>query len=247
MRSRPTPAAGTTLDDRPAASSVAMMPAQPKAVAPGRAATAATTTSESTTGRAPASQSFARVVPRADPKQASRDTDRLPLLDRFRIESGGNQLRIIDADGSVYEGIMLASAPTQGPPDTKGAGTLARRVEAVPTSTNSPSGQLLRYGLTARSARREEPVTSASDATSPAVDELAFEASGTNRSTSQSVRIEGRFVLNQSPDVGPAPAALSTNRSVELLQFLFQNSVVRGQAVLGNHQAIAIDAAPVGP
>ncbi len=115
------------------------------------------------------------IRPDASAKQkASRELDRrdaeLPVLNRFVIEQQGNTVRVVDADGSVYDGIVEEPVVT-------GAET-----EFFEKSTE------IKDHLT-----REKPVALKS-ASGPRTDGYSFRASGSNVTLQQLVVVNGRLV-----------------------------------------------------
>jgi len=165
------------------------------------------------------------------------------VLSSFRVEQTGNQIRIIDSDGSVYSGVVgqtsegLTTQP--GAQDQKTTVTRAARENAsAPAGTQTGQTNSLSLGGMLQ----------------PAPDNF-FRVSGTNLSLNQPVVFSGNFVPNlQSP---PAPAKQSAgstpaeNKSPApvagpvVLPLL--NSRVQGRAVIGGTNQIEINALPVKP
>lgn len=173
------------------------------------------------------------------------DANRHPLLERFRVESRGNQIRIIDADGSVYEGRLVASASRAVSPDYGAASAPARPIGIARNGAAAPRPGLSGPGPAAGGPSSQERALARSDARAPA--ELSFEAAGTNRSINQSVRIAGRFVVTNAFSSNPADSGGTTRGVPESFQHLIRNSMLRGQAVLDGRRTIAISAVPDEP
>lgn len=154
----------------------------------------------------------------------------LPVLRNFNVQSVANQLRIVDADGSVYEGELVAAE--SGP------------VGIASADTAGPSRRAARM---ATEPRRTEPPSATS---APA---LAFEVQGTNRTLQQQVRFSGNLLpppgqtasewvqnfQNLKPasaqPPGPQPAMPPWN------------AIIQGRARLEQGQEIEIRAVPVPP
>lgn len=176
------------------------------------------------------------------------ETQRLAVLERFSVESAGDQLRIVDADGSVYEGNLSAVPATRTAAARRATeSTAVRGGGSVPLAAPS-SGALGRSGPAAPAQKAAPAVSAPRDgAVAPPV-ELAFQALGTNRSTRQLVQIEGRLVVTNQSVPGVPPEDLRSGARPEVLQNLLRQSVLRGQARLGEpHATIPIEAVPTGP
>ena len=197
------------------------------------------------------SQAFRQVPIERRRNDDSADADRQPLLERFRVESRGNQIRIIDADGSVYEGRLVASAPRAVSPDDGAASAPARPMRIARNGAAAPRPGLSGPGPGEGGPSSEERALARSDArapaSAPAPAELSFEAAGTNRSINQSVRIAGRFVATNAFSSHPANSGGTARGVPESFQHLIRNSMMRGQAVLDGRRTIAISAVPTEP
>jgi len=117
------------------------------------------------------------------------------LLTSFELEQNGNSIRIFDTDGSVYEGQVVANAsPSFGLDSAAPASDKAKRSLSV--------NQLEKA--------KAAPSTTTQMANGAAPQQRnAFEASGTNRSLNQLVRISGSFISGadaQAKSYGDLPA-----------------------------------------
>lgn len=152
------------------------------------------------------------------------------VLNAFQIEQAGQQVRIIDADGSLYLGELTELAPANQRGKAAKLPVLAEgadRSSGLARAPGEKSGEL--YLL-------------------PAGQTLYFRAEGTNRKLNQTVVIEGAFLnySNASPagtarrDLAPAPSAPGQQLQLDRLQ-------VQGRAVIGGNSEIPINAVPTKP
>ncbi len=116
------------------------------------------------------------------------------LLTSFELEQNGNSIRIFDTDGSVYEGQVAASA-------SAGFG-----LDAVATANDKA-----KLALTVNEAEKAQaaPSTPTGNVVAVVQQRNAFQASGTNRSLNQLVRISGSFISAadaQTRSFGDLPA-----------------------------------------
>jgi len=247
-RARSAPSADVRPKDRPEGA-----PSAPS-VAPRIAGTpTATRLSTAKTGvglaqpAAVAALSFSRVADALERDQQVTVVDRVGVLDRFRIESSGSTLRIIDSDGSVYEGVLANTAPAPPSAAPPGAAAAAQRTltQAAPAASRGARDFL--DGSPAGSARSVGPQAQAPLSAVLTPRGYRFEAAGTNLTTRRSVQVEGTIVVTNHSLVGIALEPLPTNRGVDSLQLLLQNSVVRAQVVSDGGQTRSVEAVPSGP
>jgi hypothetical protein len=191
-------------------------------------------------GSGTTTQWFARTMPATKTKRSVDDkaVPARPVLAAFRVEQAGRQLRIIDGDGSVYTGsLQIADA--------------ARRAPAV----NAPAS----FGSRAPAARgmalKEESAATV-DADQPLPQTYSFRVAGTNRSLQQKVVFTGNFLAATNY----ASFQMATNNlrlGGSLVGFRggsgqpdflpLVNSRISGKAVVGNGQAVEINALPKSP
>ena len=166
--------------------------------------------------------------PTATPQRAG--VAGVPVLTEFDLEQTGNRVRVVDADGSVYDGQILEAAKADFDDGTK---DLARR-DAVPATA-----------LKKATPRQSSPAESA-DADAPAWN---FRASGTNRTLQQSVTINGVLYgvsTNRAGQVaGPARGLQSqtqqaTQQSANTAQRPVQR--IQGRVQVGVGTEIQLDA-----
>lgn len=161
------------------------------------------------------------------PAQAPR-----PALNTFRLEQVAAGFQIVDEDGSVYPASLRLAAAEADPASVPVAApsVMETRVQKRPTAA-SP-------------ARSSRAIQSAPPPLPPVI---AVQAAGTNRGLRQRVVVAGNLVPSNTvgAPVLPDPAAWLTNQRA--LQYLFSNSRIEGQAVLGGSNEFSIRAAPAAP
>ena len=187
-----------------------------------------------------ATQWFAQALqsPKTKSILADKAAPTHPVLAAFQVEQAGRELRIVDGDGSVYRGyLQIADA--------------ARRRSSV--KAEAPAAAQTSRAL---GAVLEEKSTASLDADQPAPQTNFFRVTGTNRSLQKKVvftgnllsatnlaqfqavtndlRISGSLVGLRGGAGQPAPLPLL-------------NSRISGKVVIGNGQAVEINALPAAP
>src|SRR5207248_4509891 len=162
------------------------------------------------------------------------------VLRSFEVEQSGKQLRVVDADGSIYDGAIerpeneelakgVAAAQTAQADLKKKVEPEARRVERLSETT---------YGETAEQQN------------------VFFRVAGTNRTLNQLVVFQGNFLANTNQTSAIVLGArLATDKRTLVpqqsppLQIRSQlpNSLIQGQATIGDRNRVQINASPVGP
>jgi hypothetical protein len=163
----------------------------------------------------------------------------VPVLVNFQVQQNGNAIRVVDADGSVYNGSLLPeSAVAQNAPTPA----------AIPAPPVTTPAQVAR----AKTARRDESKTAQN---------YFFRVTGTNQTLKQNVVFAGNLVaissattnLQQPSSAGdnwgiggaggePLQSAL-TNQN----QLPWSNSRIAGTAVIAETNHIEINAVPQSP
>lgn len=147
-----------------------------------------------------------QAVQRARFRQTAVVADKPQVMNSFAIEQTGRQIRIVEDDGSVYEGqITAAVAPAP------------QAVEAT-----APVAQAFKMKADATTAKGQ-----AAKAPAPPAPELVpFVAFGFNRTLGQAVTFRGSF----ESSLGPEAQTLSADRKLEnQLQFSKSNSATVNQ------------------
>jgi hypothetical protein len=143
------------------------------------------------------------------------------VLQRFEVRRVGSSLQVRDGDGSLY----AAEVPV--------AQNLIRPTANQPQSMTAPRSQTVGVSRQQAVAAAQNPAAS---------NFLFFNATGTNRTLQQRVVFEGRLLYTN--DALPAPpAALAVTNDAALGVWL-SNSLVEGEAVIGERTRIEIQAAP---
>jgi hypothetical protein len=156
----------------------------------------------------------------------------------FTVEQNGADLKVVDADGSIYTGQVLV-AETAPLPD--------------PTVM-----QARRYGLAGGAGNQSQRTQSQRQSQLSNQNVLNFRVAGTNRSLNQNVVFTGNFVPadeTANAQVISNVTAIQNNRVSNQNQLRNQqqqlqeqlpwnNGRISGQAVVGNKQTIAVEASP---
>ncbi len=181
------------------------------------------------------SQSFANVAPeqlRAKAAKVKTETPIVPVLANFQVQNVGNEVRVIDSDGSTYRGVVSWEAASQ-------AG-VATGKEAT---ANFESADL----------RRAPVATSALVANQQAAQNYLWRVEGTNRTLNQNVVFTWNFLETTNTLAASEAKAISDalNQDASKLPSQFpmrlQNSIINGRAQLGPTQQIEVNAVPVKP
>jgi hypothetical protein len=156
------------------------------------------------------------------------------VLNSFRVEQKGDQVRIIDADGSMYSGFVQNAAADTG-----------RRVDNLqqPSAANSVN-QMVTNGF------KDLDATKAANAETRGVQNYFFRVSGTNRSLNQSVLFSGTLAADAKTEGGPqvnfkrAAGNAAATPFADRVSLPLSQTQVRGRALIGGTNAIEVNAAP---
>ena len=164
----------------------------------------------------------------------------VPVLVNFQVQQNGNAVRVVDADGSVYDGSLLpASAVAQNEP--------------APAATPTPAGTAPEQVERAKSiASRDESQTAQN---------YFFRVTGTNQTLKQNVVFAGNLVAmastaansqqasNASGNLGVGGAGGDRLQSAlaNQNQLAWSNSRIAGMAVIAETNQIEINAMPLSP
>jgi len=180
------------------------------------------------TGPATVSQVFYRLQSPA----TRRATATAPVLISFRVEQSGNNLKVVDGDGSVYTG-SVQIAQQEPPADTSFA-----------PAKNAPIGA-------ARAAK----------APAPKPQNYFFRVAGTNRALNENIVFSGNFVpfTNNQPVAGISgfggfagggggggggPVGARDQAAGQPVQAILSNSQINGNVVIGSEKPINVIATP---
>ena len=161
-----------------------------------------------------------------------------PVLASFHVEQAGQQLRIVDADGSVYSGsLQLADAARRA------------RTASSQASASAPASRAL-------GGKLEESAALGGDAAQLASHSYSFSVAGTNRSLNKQVVFTGNLLTatnltlalqptnlqNAVAGFAGASAGPAQRGSLPLL-----NSRIAGKVVIGTGKPVEINALPTSP
>jgi hypothetical protein len=182
-------------------------------------------------------QRFVQVAPKAQTKKSLADkaVPAQPVLASFQVEQAGQELRIVDGDGSVYSGrLQLATA--------------ARRSRAV--KAKAPAATL---GSRAPAGAFQEKAALSLDSDPLAAQTYFFRVAGTNRSLNKQVVFTGNLLtatnlalslpLATNSSTGGGVGGLQNAPAQPVLLPLF-NSRISGKLVIGTGKAVEINALP---
>ena len=176
-------------------------------------------------------QRFSQV---ASPYRRNFNSPLLPnVLNSFQVEQIGRQIRIVDADGSVYEP-QIETEPaivTEKLEQIAGAEAAAKR--RAPTQQAAPTAA----------------DTAASSANESAG--LFFRVAGTNRTLNQRVFFEGNYLVQTNSPALSLRARTSSAPQAAAIQMQSQPPLpaarIQGQAVIGASNRFEVNAVPIPP
>jgi hypothetical protein len=159
-----------------------------------------------------------------------------PLLASFRMEQNGQEIRVIDADGSVYTGSWQV-APEQNAP---------------PTAAPAHEGGGLHFFGPQSAAASRAPVAPALDNNFEATLNYSFTVSGTNRNLKQKITFSGNFIpltnsFNAANNTGVVSGLMegrATAASNVTPPPVLLNTRIEGKAVIGGQREIQVNANP---
>ncbi|MEJ0088802.1 MAG: hypothetical protein WDM80_03480 [Limisphaerales bacterium] len=153
------------------------------------------------------------------------------VLANFQVQQAGNAIRVVDSDGSVYDGELQ--------PENE-------KKEQIPAGTLQAPGERAKT-----IARRDEPQMTQN---SQAAQNYFFRVTGTNLTLKQNVVFAGNVVANskagqnqQQAYDNKGAAGGAQSQSMLKNQLLWSNSRIAGTAVVANTNNIEINAEPQSP
>jgi hypothetical protein len=157
-----------------------------------------------------------------------------PVLNSFQVEQVGRQLRLVDADGSVYPANLEVAIPVVTEPAAPAAPTLGPASRGP--GLRGVQGPVLKRAGQEVEVRQEMPPTQV----------LALNAAGTNQQLQQRVVFAGNLVVTNLAGVPwvSEPTQLTTNW--ESLNQIFRNASVRGRVTVGGTNQYVVEAVPAG-
>ncbi|HEX5219835.1 MAG TPA: hypothetical protein VFZ59_09730 [Verrucomicrobiae bacterium] len=177
------------------------------------------------------SQSFANTA--SEPLREKADAPSTAVLTKFQVQQVGNQVRVIDGDGSTYLGVLNASFAGGSNASNVGERESAayRFGNSTPTAAQALAGNV--------------------GAAQPSTQNYSWRVEGTNLTLNQNVVFTWNFVPTTSNvatlQFKTASGAANQETMTLPLQFpaLLNNSTINGRAQLGPAQQIEINAVPV--
>lgn len=167
-----------------------------------------------------ASQVFSRLGSLTTRRSANTAEPAPTVLLSFRVEQNGNDMKVIDADGSVYTGAVQIA---QQEPGGVGIASAAPR--------NTPGSRLLR-------------------GSAPAPQTYFFRVAGTNRNLNQNVVFSGNFVplTNSQLTTGGkgfgGGGGAGGRASGQAVETVLSHSSIKGTMVIGDQKAVDVVATP---
>lgn len=182
-------------------------------------------------------QSFANVAQKIVPTRATKakakaESPIVPVLTHFQVQSAGDEVRVIDSDGSIYRGVLNAGALSQ-------------------ISGGRDKEPVLHYQST--SSNRAQSLADGRPGASQVTQGYLWRAEGTNRTLNQNVVFTWNFVETTnntaSSRLQTTSGALNQDASKLPSQFpaSLNNTIINGRAQLGPSQQIEVKAVPVKP
>jgi hypothetical protein len=171
--------------------------------------------------------------------RAKAAAEKIPLA-LFQIEQTGNQIRITDSDGSVYNGDLTVT-------NTETPSAPAAGVALAPAPAAEAERQFAQPAIQNR-------IPSLNNAALAQNQNFRFKAAGTNLSLNQRITISGEFIATTNPATlwgttqngggggGGANSQATATGSQQL-----SNGRIIGKVVLDNGQEIPLNATPVAP
>lgn len=165
--------------------------------------------------------------------------EKTPLAS-FQIEQTGNQIRITDGDGSVYNGDLTVT--NAGTPSAPAAG-----VALAPAPAAEAERQFAQPAI-------PNGIPSLNNAALAQNQNFRFKAAGTNLSLNQRITISGEFIATTNPATlwgttqnGGVGAGGANSQATATGSQQLSNGRIIGKVVLDNGQEIPLNATPVAP
>jgi len=187
----------------------------------------------------PVAQRFMQVGAEAIPRNARRDGGGQSVLASFDLEQSGNRIRILDADGSIYEGRLGGN--NADAPSKDAQARLTRAGKAASANLDTVKSQL------DAKTRRLVGAEQTNDQS------VSFQASGTNLSLKQLIVINGNLISAAAPGAAdnagqmPAVRARSSSDAQNAPSQVAGFSRLTANARIGVTNQVEINAQRVGP
>lgn len=170
--------------------------------------------------RATVSQAFANLAPAPADEQKQKAAPIASVLANFRIEQSGDQMRVIDEDGSTYFGVTpaLAVVATAATDAKNAAAAFSQSARSQPPSYSRQAGETNRY---------------------------LYRVEGTNRTLNQAVSFAWNFV---APTNAPGAAANTAGGNLQsVLPLPWTEAAINGRAQINTGEQFEVNAAPIKP
>lgn len=173
--------------------------------------------------RATVSQAFANLALTAPDDQKQKAAPPAPVLVNFRVEQTGDQVRVIDGDGSTYIGLSPTVVTNSGlPADAKkDAASFSQSSRSQPASYYRQAGE------------------------TQATAQYLYRVEGTNRTLKQPVSFSWNFVAPTNPPGAPTQPVGGAVQ--ELPQGPWVDSAINGRVQINAGAQFELNATPVKP
>lgn len=234
-------------------SAAAPAPAQELTSAAMQPALAGTTEVSMLSGRktvqAASRQKLASLQNRFKNTSATRD---IPVLTKFQVQQNGNTIRIVDRDGSIYEGSLFQGEPNSMQMEDRAVVTeQVQAPEGASTAPENTTAAAIPAGsIPSGNVPQEKPAPMQS---------YFFMVYGMNRTLNQNVVFTGNFKANavrtESLQKTPQMASDSVGsvsgfgggrwaNTNQFAQFPWSNLLIKGTAIINHTNRIPINAKP---
>jgi hypothetical protein len=177
-------------------------------------------------------QRFVQADSRAQLRRNFNSPAPAPVLESFQFENTGNNVRITDADGSVYTGDIIGVAPQQ-PAGSK-----------LESDSKLKSGSAVQFGLESEALKDKKGAGQVLSELQEQSQNVRFRVQGLNRSLNQNVDFDGTLVI--APDTNKSQLGATPAQQLPT-QADLQRGQIQGRAVIGNRTQVEIRAAPTTP
>jgi hypothetical protein len=160
-----------------------------------------------------------------------------PVLVNFKVEQAGRDLRVVDGDGSVYNGVVNEE-------NTLYKQMIERHEQKLATANNS------RFNF--QTPKLAEAIAPAKQQQQQDGDYYLYRVEGTNRTLNQNVVFTWNFVdtnalANGNLNYQNVQQKLDATKLPAQFPALLQNSFINGRAQFGEGREVEVNAVPVKP
>lgn len=167
-------------------------------------------------------------------KAALAPKDQVPVLAKFKIEQAGRDLRVVDGDGSIYNGVVDEE-------NTLYKQQIARQ------NMNLSNAYENKFKF-----QTPKAVDTIANTKQQATEYYLYRVEGTNRSLNQNVVFTWNFIdtnalANGSLNYNSVGQKLDATKMPTQFNELLQNSFINGRAQFGEGREVEVNAVPVQP